>query len=259
MSLSTLQREAPGSGYPAPATLLVIWQHPVTRWMDPVARLDRDPSGYRLRYLARTHSVAGFRPLLGFSDLAGDYRSPSLFTLFAGRAMSPRRPDYRSYREALGLDALEGPWEELARSQGTQVMDTLQLFAVPSEVAPGEWACRFLVHGIRHVRAARTPDVEDRIDQLGEGDPLLLVDDAGNEHNPRAVLTADGGGHALGWVPNFLLDHLAQMRDVAEPAVEVARTNPRDVPGHLRLTALLRGRAHAAYAPFRGDGYEPLA
>jgi hypothetical protein len=259
MSTVTLAREPDAARQKQASTMLVIWQHPEARTMEPVARLDRGESGFRLRYLARARTVPGFRPLLGFPDLHGDYRSRSLFSPFVGRTMSPRRPDYRAYREALDLDSLAGPWEELAASQGTQMTDALQFFSVPVEVAEHQWACRFLVHGIRHIRASITADVEDRIDRLRVGDRLRLVDDTENQHNPRAVLTADGSGAALGWVPDFLLDHLTSLREVAEPTASVAHTNPREVAGHLRLTVLLRGHAARDYLPFTHAGFEPLA
>ncbi|HZI97884.1 MAG TPA: hypothetical protein VFD41_10220 [Actinomycetales bacterium] len=226
--------------------------------MEPVARLDRDAAGYRLRYLARALDVTDFRPLLGFPDLDGDYRSRSLFSLLAGRAMSPRRPDYRAYREALDLDTLAGPWDELAASQGSQMTDGLQLFGVPVHVHSEGWACPFLVHGIRHVQAGVTADVQDRIDRLRRGDRLGLISDPDNEHNPHAVLTTDGGGYALGWVPDFLLPHLRGLRRVREPSVTVAHTNPRDVAGHLRLRILLRGDGPDGYRPFAEVGFEPL-
>lgn len=114
--------------------MLVVWQHPRSRSMEPVAILGRSVSGYTFRYLRRAREVSQFRPLLGFDDLDRGYHSDELFPIFDGRVMSDRRPDYRDYLHVLGLQADAGPWEQLSRSQGTQATDTLQLFPTPRRV-----------------------------------------------------------------------------------------------------------------------------
>jgi hypothetical protein len=207
--------------------------------------------------------VREFRPLLGFDELDRVYRRSDLFPLFDGRVMSARRPDYDDYMRVLDPPTDSGPWEQLTRSQGTQVTDTLQLFPVPHLVG-NAWHCRFLVHGVRHVaeastREARNPAVERHLARLSPGDPLVLRDDPATPVNPSAVLTCDGGEHPLGPVPDFLVAHVRALRGVGQPDLRVAAVNGPSTPGHLRLAVHLRGRAPSGYTLFSSEGYQPLA
>src|SRR5690349_10872446 len=98
--------------------LVVAWQHPDTRRIEPVGFLTFDGRVYRFAYIRNAKQVEGFQRLLGFADLAGQYESDQLFPLFAQRVMAPRRPDYQCYVERLGLDVDSDPWEQIARSNG---------------------------------------------------------------------------------------------------------------------------------------------
>lgn len=263
MSTTTLAPDLSPHTPLARQQMLVIWQHPRSRAMESVALLERSPSGYALRYLRRSRDVHEFRPLLGFADLGRAYHSSHLFPLFAGRVMSARRPDYADYLQALDLPPEAGPWEQLARSEGSQVTDALQVFPLPVLVGD-QWHCRFLVHGTRHVPAAETskawnPDVEQHLADLRPGDPLLLRDDPDNAINPAAVVTCDRAQHALGWVPNFLVDHVAALRCSGDLRARAATVNGPDTPGHLRLAVELMGSAPDDYRPFGTEGYQPLA
>ncbi|MGH3188754.1 MAG: hypothetical protein ACRDOL_16095 [Streptosporangiaceae bacterium] len=67
--------------------LVVAWQHPQDRSIQPVGFLIRDGKGYEFHYIRNALNVTDFRPLLGFEDLHASYRSEDLFPLFAQRAM----------------------------------------------------------------------------------------------------------------------------------------------------------------------------
>ena len=130
--------------------LVVTWQHPADRNIEPVGFLDYDGQHYRFGYIRHALSVKDFRPLLGFRDLYRAYSSEELFPLFAQRVMDPRRPDYQRYVERLGLDEEASPWEQITRSQGRRQGDTIQL--LPQPTTDGETlTCVFLVNGVRHV------------------------------------------------------------------------------------------------------------
>jgi hypothetical protein len=98
--------------------LVVTWQHPDERLIEPIGLLDYDGDCYRFGYIQHALAVKDFRPLLGFRDLYGSYASEHLFPLFAQRVMDPRRPDYQRYVARLGLPEDASPWEQIARSQG---------------------------------------------------------------------------------------------------------------------------------------------
>ena len=66
-----------------------------------------------------------------------------------------------------------------------------------------------------------TPDLSDTgeleelagmMPELTQGQPLLLQDDPTNPYNVDAVRVCDAVGTPLGYVPDLLLNHLAEMR-----------------------------------------------
>src|SRR5690349_10311154 len=111
--------------------LVVAWQHPDKRSIEPVGFLSYDGDRYRFGYIRNALTVEDFRPLFGFGKLDVSYEADDLFPLFAQRAMDPRRPDYQRYVRRLGLEGEPTPWEQNARSQGHREGDTIQLFPEP--------------------------------------------------------------------------------------------------------------------------------
>ena len=83
--------------------LVVTWQHPATRSIEPIGFLSYNGRDYSFAYIRHSLAVQGFRSLLGFEDMYRVYRSDDLFPLFAQRVMDPRRPDYHRYVERLDL------------------------------------------------------------------------------------------------------------------------------------------------------------
>lgn len=74
--------------------------------------------------------VDGFHAFPAFPDTDVLYRSDTLFHFFANRVMSPRRPDFDDYLEALGLTRGESnPIELLARSGGQRATGSVQVVA----------------------------------------------------------------------------------------------------------------------------------
>lgn len=238
--------------------MVVTWQHPELRRINPVGLLEFDGSLYHFRYLRVAATIEGFRPFLGFPKLAEHYQSSELFPLFFQRVMDPRRPDYSRFVEALDLSKDATPWEQLARTEGRRTGDTVQVFPEPAVRADGYTACRFLVHGIRH--CLKDPDErEDVLGQLRRGEELALTDEPTNEVNPRAILTSTLTGRHLGWVPDLLLDYVHAVRAHGSINISVARVNGPDAPGHLRLLVSFEGWSTPGYKPFSGPQWEPIA
>ena len=145
--------------------LIVSWQHPDVRAMEPVGMLSFDGATYRFEYLERARTLGGFQPLLGFPEIGRLYDSDELFPLFAQRAMDPRRSDFERYVRDLALDAQSTPWEQIARSGGGREGDTVQLFAIPAArilARAGGELHRFLYGDPKRVGAARV-QAEGRI------------------------------------------------------------------------------------------------
>jgi hypothetical protein len=250
--------------------LVVAWQHPVNRLIEPVGFLSFDGREYRFGYIRNALSVQGFRPLIGFEDLALTYSAEELFPLFAQRAMDPRRPDYQRYVERLGFEGEQpGPWEQIARSQGRRQGDTLQLF--PEPVAHGdELTFLFLVHGIRHVHdgpkkingqtiEVTDTEVERALSELHRGDPLNFVSEPTNIKNPQAILVMGSPSVPVGWVPNLLVADLHRLLRSARVSMTVAQVNGPEAPSHMRLLARLHAVPARDFRFFTDSLWEPLA
>lgn len=252
----------------SPQRLVVAWQHPETRRIDPVGFLAYDGYDYSFEYIGNAEHVEGFRPLLGFPDLRVSYRSEDLFPLFAQRAMDPRRADYQRYIERLGLDGEPGPWEQIARSQGRRQGDTLQLLPEPS-VVDDTVSCFFLVNGMRHVPGeSRVLDgreltvsrdqIEDVLARLRPRDPLTLAREPGNPKNPLALMVT-GESIPLGWMPDLLVEDVTSLLDRARVSVTVEHVNGPDAPWHMRLLARLEAADSGGYRFFTGERWASLA
>ena len=261
--------ESQGRGAEAGCRLVVAWQHPDKRSIEPVGFLSYDGHKYRFGYIRNALTVADFRPLFGFEKLDGSYEADELFPLFAQRAMDPRRPDYQRYVERLGLEGEPSPWEQIAASQGRREGDTIQLFPEPV-ISGNEARCMFLVHGIRHAhkgtkilngaRVEVTRDqVEEALKRLHDGDELGIVPEPENPVNRQAIVVMGAPGVPVGWVPDLLVEDLHRLMEHAEVRATVAHVNGPDAPEHLRLLAQLQAAPVTSFRFFTSERWAPLA
>ncbi|MGV3732063.1 MAG: hypothetical protein ACO1N6_01515 [Microcella sp.] len=243
--------------------LVVCWQHPLTRAIEPIGLLSSDDETFRFEYLARASEVEGFRPLLGFPEFASSYESKELFPFFAQRVMDPRRPDFARYLQELAVEESEStPWELLARTQGKREGDTILLYPVPRQTGDG-WHWVYLVHGIRHLMTKSVPlgsdsvgpysheELETILSELSQGDVLELYPEPSNEWSDSAMLVLDAKGRPFGYVPDLLLEpiHSAMFDGKLHNVVE--KVNGPEAGWHLRVLV----RAKSADA----DGLDLLA
>lgn len=255
----------------APGRLVVAWQHPTERSIQPVGFLTRAGDAFAFSYIRNALTVHDFPGLLGFDDLYGVYESDELFPLFSQRAMDPRRPDFHLYVNGrLGLEGSPGPWEQIARSQGHREGDTIQLFPEPT-VDGDEVGCLFLVHGMRHadkspktIHGVEAHATREQIDaalaELEPGDELGIFPEPGNEKNPLAVVVTISPDQLIpvGWVPDLLVEDLQRLMNCAQVNVTAEHVNGPDAPWHLRLLARLRGAPAPGFRFFTGDRWQPL-
>ncbi|WP_066598520.1 HIRAN domain-containing protein [Cryobacterium arcticum] len=249
--------------------LVVLWQDPDSREIEPIGILALESAVYSFVYLERVSDIASFQPLFGFPDIRRRYTSANLFSLFAQRALDPQRADFSRHVEQLGLPADTTPWEQIARSGGRREGDTLQFFPMP--VRDGEViSCSFLVNGIRHLWAkAVTADgmefhltqseVEAALGRLQPGDPLSLLPEPTNTYHSSASLVVDGSTTPLGYLPHVLCEDIALLGDDAVVAVEVERVNGPDAPWHIRLMARLTINADSDFSFFSGPSWRTAA
>ena len=234
--------------------LYATWRHP-KGLIHPVGILTRRVSdqsdgevSFRFVYLKSAEQLDGFRHLPGLPELHRVYESSRLFPVFRNRQMPRRRPDYADYVRELDLDVTSDPFEVLARSEGRRATDRIEVFSYPERTPEGDIKTLFFARGIRHLDGAA-----DAVSEVQPGDVLNLVDDPDNEINPRAMLMSNRTGQTVGWVPNYLVDMIHELRDSFEIDIEItaAHVNPETTPPHMRLLCRL-------LAPWP-DGYEPLS
>jgi hypothetical protein len=233
--------------------LVVAWQHPENRSINPVGFLSYDGDFYRFAYIRNALLVEGFRPLLGFPEMHCGYTSAHLFPLFAQRAMDPRRPDYQRYVERLGLAGDPGPWEQITRSEGRRQGDTLQLLPEPSAVG-GTLTSQFLVHGVRYLPRDQ---VETALRSLKPHDELALADQPDNPVNPLALQVV-GLSVPVGWVPDLLVEDIRVLMRQSTVSVRVEHVNGPDAPWHLRLLARLDATPANDFCFFTGQRWTTL-
>ena len=250
--------------------LIVAWQDPVDRLIQPVGMLSFDGQTYSYSYIRNALKMPEFRPFLGFPHLWGRYQSDSLFPLFAQRAMTPRRPDFTRWVSRLGLSDDASPWEQIARSGGRREGDRIQLFPVPT-IADGHMRCDFLVHGMRHVlehelrvgNGLRPPpsrqELENRLSQLKVGDCLKLVDEPSNAYNPQAILATADDSFPLGWIPNLLVEEIHRVPDREGVNATIRAINGPEAGWHLRLLGTLTADVPKDFDIFDDVRWESLA
>lgn len=239
--------------------LFVSWRDPAGS-IHPVGclvrRLDPDGQSYRFAYLKATESLQGFEPLPGLPELHLRYESSRLFPVFANRVMPRSRPDFDLLASRLHLGGDADPFEVLARTGGRRVTDRIEVFAPPERTADDESTVLFLVRGIRHLAGAA-----DAVSALAVGDHLVMVDDRDNRFNAHAILVRVSDGHHVGWLPDYLVDHVHELRQLncTDPQVLVEHVNDTTVAAHMRLLCRLTAPWPAGYVPFAGAAFQPLA
>lgn len=241
--------------------LYATWRHP-EGLIHPVGILTRrvsdEPGGtvsFRFVYLKSAEQIVGFRHLPGLPDLHAVYESEHLFPVFRNRQMPRRRPDYKDYVRELDLDVSTDPFEVLARSEGWRATDRIEVFAYPERTQDGNLTALFFARGIRHLDGA-----PDAVAKVRPGDVLDLVDDTGNDVNPRAILMSNRTGDQVGWVPNYLVDMIHELRESFEVDVEITaeHVNPETTPPHMRLLCRLRSTWPGGYEPLSAPEFQPI-
>ncbi len=148
-------------------TLFLAWQDKRVRgdqedgsraWF-PIGRLDAEPDDahYRFAYtrgVLQAKEKAGFQPLEAFPKFEALYESAELFPLFQNRLISTKREDYAEYLHRLDLSPGADPFEIFAISGGGKQTDNLEVFPKIQTRRDGSFACKFFLHGWRHVNAA---------------------------------------------------------------------------------------------------------
>lgn len=186
--------------------LVVLWRDADGR-RHVIGDLSREQDGrFTFTYRAdldgaRSH---GFESLAEFREVAGTYRSSYLFTTFAQRIPSPKRPDRAALLAEWGVEDADDQMEILARSGGIQLTDRLEL----AEHRPDDDDLRrpleFRLAGATHFAASA---------RLTEGATLRLRREPTNERDQAATLVLLVDGEPVGYVPRQYSKMIARLLD----------------------------------------------
>jgi hypothetical protein len=213
--------------------------------------LEHDNQLYRYWYTAGARKP-GFRPFPGMESLEAVYESEDLFPLFDNRLLSDSRPEYEAYLRWSGFEpgAAPDPIVVLGVTEGIRQTDAVEVFPCPSPDADGCYFNKFFLHGIRWM----APAAIERVNELKEDEPLKLMLDFQNEHDPQAVaVRSETTRMQIGYVPRYLAADVGRLVQACEPnfiQLFVDRVN-RDAPLQNRLLC----RMHACWP----EGFEPCS
>jgi hypothetical protein len=242
-------------------SLFVAWRPPMpdqTGWR-PVGRLEHDGGLYRFWYV-KGAGKADFRPFAGMETLDQVYESEELFPLFANRLLSKSRPEYESYLRWSGFDIghRPDPILVLGVTEGIRQTDAVEVFPCPAPGADGCYLNKFFLHGIRWMSQ---PAIE-RISRLVPDEPLKLMLDLQNDHDPSAVaVRTEAERMQIGFVPRYLAHDVWQLAGgcgVKFIELAVARLN-RDAPLQNRVLCRMHACWPGGFQPCSGPDFMPIA
>jgi hypothetical protein len=236
--------------------LYVSWRGP-SGSIHPIGMLIRclDDDRFVFGYLKLAEQLDGFDPLPGLPDLHRRYESTRLFPVFANRIMPRRRPEFDSLVRQAHLATDADPFEVFMRTGGRRATDRIEVFSPPVRTADGRSCCLFFVRGIRHIHGAA-----ETVSELSPGQHLLLKDELDNPFNPRALLLIEGALRHVGWVPDYLVEHIHELRQLndVDPTVLVEHVNDVEAPPHMRLLCSVSAPWPDGYQPFSEARFQPL-
>lgn len=186
------------------------------------------------------------------------YVSPELFPLFTNRLLRREREDFPAYVERMGLKAGQvDPFEILAVSGGIRQTDTLEVFPKVEKAADGSFACRFFLHGWRHVNEG----ARQRIMDLHPGNTLQVALELNNPATGPAIQLQTANDYfMLGWTPCYLVMDLIKAIGAGPTDIkaEVLRLNAPPAPYNQRLLVQMTGSFPAGVEPMASFEFQPI-
>lgn len=180
--------------------LFVLWTKPETQRRAVIGELWRDASGiYNFAYIDDWLTMlslrrGGFRMMAEFPDWrtrANPYQATQLFSTFAQRIPSPKRPDYQGMMASWGVKLPDDPLDVLSHSGGILTTDRIELAEWRSDNDELREPLLFRLAGEMFNEAAKT---------LVVGDRLTVQPDAGNKFDECATLILSNG-QRVGYLP----------------------------------------------------------
>ncbi|HTU27057.1 MAG TPA: HIRAN domain-containing protein [Pirellulales bacterium] len=142
-------------------------------------------------------------------------------------------------------------------TEGIRQTDAIEVFPCPVPDSKGCYLSKFFLHGIRWLPAAAV----SRIATLQEDEPLKLMLDFQNEHDPFAVaVRTEADRMQIGYVPRYLARDVWQLGFNCGPFVlelMVSRVN-LDAPLQNRVLCQMRGCWPPDFQPCSGEDFTPI-
>ena len=184
------------------------------------------------------------------------YESAELFPLFSNRVLDPNRKNFLEYLQSLDLRPDESdPIEILSVSGGARQTDNLEVFPKIEKNSDGSFACRFFLHGWRHMRQ----DSQDRAVKLRAGEALGISVEMTNPVTTCAIQLTTQDYHFIGWTPRYLVtDVVKAITSGPDVHARVVRVNEADVPLNRRVLVELSGTLPVDFEPMSTASFQPI-
>lgn len=239
-------------------TLFLAWQAPAERAWFPVGRLDADSvlSRYRFGYTrgALAAQREGFHPLVSFPNLEDTYESSELFPMFKNRVLGQQRRDFSTYLASLALDRPD-PIEILAVTGGERQTDSFEVFPKIEKQDDDSFACRFFLHGLRHMSEA----AQQRSVFLKPGEQLGVSLELNNPKHGLAIQLTSSDYEFIGWTPRFIVgDLLKAINQNPRLSATVIQVNSDGIPLNRRVLVEMRGFLPSGVEPMADGDYLPI-
>lgn len=234
--------------------IYIAWQDPETRRWHTVGRLNHEKGYYQFNYTRGVLESPRFDYLGRMHDKQKNYRSDTLFPLFANRLLDTSRPEYPDYLNWMGVNEEADKMEMLARSGGRRGTDQLCVYPEVEANDQGEMELYFFSHGLRYLNDAE----QAVIARLNVGDHLQLTPDNNNDYDGYALLVETQHPVKVGYCPRYLNHDLLLIQEQTPIRLTVEKTNP-EAPLQFRLLC------KAVFAPSEGfelyttEAHQPLA
>ncbi len=134
------------------------------------------------------------------------YRASRLFSTFAQRVPSRKRPDFGALLASWGVEDANDPMEILARSGGVQMTDRIELAEFRPETDDLSVPLLFRVAGMN-------PQDGTGAERLRPGDPVDIVRAPESPRDRCATLVLAHGEHQIGRVPRPYSPIFARLLD----------------------------------------------
>jgi hypothetical protein len=239
------------------SALFLTWQDPETRNWYPVGRLTVENGDYVFVYTKGAEASPRFITFGSMNQLNVKYVSKVLFPLFANRLLTKSRPEYNRYLNWMGFHHGDAnPLEELARTGGERVTDSLQIYPCPTKTSDGKYVTYFFCHGIRHLRGGSSQEIV----KFESEQKLLPMFDLLNPFDEQAVaLRTSDPAMMIGYCPRYLAHDVRELASMAKASFDLkVELINHDAPIQFRLLCRLTATWPDGFNPCSEPAFQSL-